>query len=129
MKQLLIILFTLFLLPSDIIGQREWEHILYRWDNFGEVWKEFGDKATHPVYRGHIRDGRPNGQGFLISPDGWKYEGNWFDGYPNGQGTHTFHDGSKIVGEWSIGRLLKGIGYDKKGNVYSKYMNGKELIH
>ena len=42
--------------------------------------QEFGDKNTQPRYKGQIKDGKPNGNGVLISTNGWKYFGSWKNG-------------------------------------------------
>jgi len=58
-------------------------------------------------------------------PDGGKYVGKFKDGMRNGQGTYTFSDGKKYVGEWKDGGSWNGTTYDKNGNIYLKYVNGK----
>ena len=67
----------------------------------------------------------PNGQGSRTLPDGEKFVGEFKDGKPNGQVTFTFPDGIKYVGEWKDGLKWNGIVYDKNGNFYVKYVNGK----
>jgi len=37
------------------------------------VWKGFGDKDTHRVYKGEWKNGKPNGLGVMTYPDGHKY--------------------------------------------------------
>ena len=92
MKHLLIIL-SILLLSSPIFGD---SHKLFRFDssldsrsslsiiNYGEtlygwgeypdyVWKGFGDKETHPKYKGNVENGVPNGLGYLIYPYGSRY--------------------------------------------------------
>ena len=47
----LLILISLLLLSSPVIGNNHKGETLYRWDNpsgDGYVWKGFGDKETHP---------------------------------------------------------------------------------
>ena len=44
------------------------------------VWKGFGDKETHPKYKGQVKDGKPNGLGVIIYTDGSKYVGRWKNG-------------------------------------------------
>jgi len=153
MKHLLIIL-SLLLLTSPVIGDNHKGETLYRWENpsgDGYVWKGFGDKETHPIYKGDVKDWKPNGLGYLIYPDGGKYVGSWKDGKQNGQGTFTFSLGSMYVGEWKYGKqngqgtytlknLSKYVGefkdglpwnvtqYDKNGNIKGKYLNGGKRV-
>ena len=80
MKHLLIILSFLFL-SSPVIGDNHKGETLYRWDtSSGFVWKGFGDKETHSVYKGEVENGVPNGLGFLIFSGGEKYVGSWRNG-------------------------------------------------
>ena len=145
MKHLLIIL-SILLLSSPVIGDNHKGETLYRWDNpsgDGYVWKGFGDKETHPVYKGDVKNGKPNGVGEMTYPDGgeyvgeWKdgkkhgqgtdkpfwgvYVGEWKDGKYNGLGTQTFDDGGKYVGEWKDGK--------KHGQgIYTKSWNEEKYV-
>ena len=88
MKHLLIILISILLLSSPVIGDNHKGETLYGWKtSSGYQWKIFGDKDTHPVYKGDVENGKPNGQGTHTTPEGYKYEGEWKDGEINGQGT------------------------------------------
>ena len=90
MKHLLIIL-SFLLLSSPVIGNNHKGETLYLWEtSSGKVWKGFGDKETHSVYKGDVENGKPNGVGILISPMGGKYVGGWKNGVRNGKGTTTF---------------------------------------
>ena len=83
MKHLLIILIPILLISSHVFGD---SHKLFRFDssldsrsslsiiNYGEilygwgeypdyVWKGFGEKETHPKYKGKVENGVPNGLG------------------------------------------------------------------
>ena len=101
MKHLLIILISILLLSSPVIGDNHKGETLYRWKTFpGYVWKGFGDKETHPIYKGDVENGKYNDQGTFTWSDGHKYVGEWKDGKRNGQGTFTYTDGSMYVGEW-----------------------------
>jgi len=128
MKHSLIILISLLLLSSPVIGNNHKGETLYRW---GECCKEdykwmgFGDVETNPVYGGQVKDGKPNGLGFLISPDGWKYVGSWENGKYQGQGKTIFSDGSKYVGEYKNGSMRNGTFYNKNGEIFMKFLNGK----
>ena len=76
-------------------------------------------------YVGEYKDGKKHGQGTLTIPDGGKYEGEWKGGKKNGQGTWTYYNGDKYVGEFKDDELWNGTTYDKNGNIYLKYVNGK----
>ena len=151
MKHLLIIL-SILLLSSPVIGDNHKGETLYRWKNpsgDGYVWKGFGDKETHPKYKGDVKNGKPNGLGILIYygggkyvgewkngrphgqgtgtlPDGRKYVGEYKDGKRHGQGTYTHHDGRKFEGEWKDGEVWNGIVYDSKQNIIETWLNGLE---
>ena len=105
MKHLLIILISILLLSSPVIGDNHKGETLYQWGECCSdyVWKGFGDKETHPVYKGDVKDGKPNGLGFLIYPSGTKYVGSWGNGKENGQGTITTQEGTKYKGKWKDG--------------------------
>ena len=62
MKHSLIIILSLILLSSPVIGEET--GILYLYEgSSGILWKEFGDKETNPIYKGDIENGKPNGVG------------------------------------------------------------------
>ena len=125
MKHLLIII-SFLLLSSPVIGDNHKGETLYLWEtSSGWVWKGFGDKDTHRVYKGEVENGVPNGLGIDISPYGSKYVGEWKDGKIHGQGTLTLPDGQKYVGDWKDRNLWNGIKYDKNGNITKKYVNGE----
>ena len=73
MKHPLIILISILLLSSPVIGNSHKGETLYLWKNHsgdGFVWKGFGDKDTHTVYKGEVDEsGKPNplGSPFFIS--------------------------------------------------------------
>ena len=103
MKHLLIILISFLLLSSPVIGDNHKSGTLYRWGKYTDnVWKGFGDKYTHSVYKGTVKNGKPNVQGTETLSDGRKYEGEWKGDIP-----------------WN------GTGYDKNGNITTKVVNGK----
>jgi hypothetical protein len=104
MKHLLLIILSILLLSSPVIGDNHKGETLYGWiTSSGEVWKGFGDKDTNPVYKGDIENGVPNGQGTFTTTNGDKYVGEWKNGKRNGQGTYTYPSGSKYVGEYKDG--------------------------
>ena len=109
MKHLLIILISFLLLSSPVIGDNHKGETLYRWgENPDYKWMGFGDKDTHPVYQGQVKDGKPNGLGVIIYPDGiWK-------------------GGNKYVGEWKNGKHWNGTS-EKDGKIEKKVVNGKYI--
>jgi len=126
MKHLLIIL-SILLLSSPVIGDNHKGETLYRWETTsGVVWKGFGDKDTNPKYKGDVENGKPNGFGFLIFTNGDKYVGEWKNGKKHGQGTETWSSGWKYVGEWREGKPWNITIYGKSGIIILKYVNGKE---
>ena len=103
MKHLLIILISILLLSSPVIGDNHKGETLYRWGKYPDyVWKGFGDKDTHPVYKGEVENGEPKGKGI-----------------------ETFPNGEKYVGEFKDGKLWNGTNYDKEGNILGKYTIGE----
>ena len=88
-------------------------------------WMGFGDKETHPKYQGQVKDGKPNGLGVLIYPNGSKYVGSWDNGEEL-KGTFTHFLGTKYVGSWNKGKWWNGILYDEYGKIYSKYDEGED---
>ena len=107
MKHLLIILISFLLLSSPVIGNSHKGETLYRWGECCKEdykWRGFGDKETHPKYTGDVKNGKPDGLGFMT--------------YPNG---------SKYVGEWKDGKSWNGTLYDKNGNILYKIVNGKHI--
>ena len=70
MKHLLILL-SILLLSSPVIGDNHKGEILYGWGKCCDfVWKGFGDKETHSKYTGDVGNGVPNGFGIMIFPNG-----------------------------------------------------------
>ena len=150
MKHLLILLISILLLSSPVIGYNHKGETLYGWITSSSTleWKRFGDKETHPIYKGDVENGKPSGLGVITFPDGskfvgeykdgekngqgtftfsWggKYEGEFEDGIKHGQGTYTLPNGSKFVGQWRENKSWNGKEYDKKGNIIGKYVNGE----
>ena len=101
MKHLLILI-SLLLLSSPLFGDNHKGETLYGWGEYPEiVWKGFGEKETHFVYKGEVENGVPNGLGILIYPSGGKY-----------------------VGEWKDGEIWNGTYNNKKGYILIKWVNG-----
>ena len=90
----------------------------------GKVWKGFGDKDTHRVYKGEWKNEKLNGLGVMTYPDGHKYVGEWKNGKRNGQGTFTFPNGNKGIGEFRENKPWNITEYDKYGNIIGKFVNG-----
>lgn len=150
MKHLLILI-SILLLSSPVIGDNHKGETLYLWKtSSGELWKGFGDKETHSVYKGDVNNGVPNGlgvliypderkyvgefkngkyhgQGTLTSPNGNKYEGEWKNDEYHGQGILSFSDGGKYVGEQVRGLPENGTYFDKNGNIIYKWVNGRMI--
>ena len=69
MKHLLILLISILLLSSPVIGNNHKGETLYLWEtSSGEVWKGFGDKETHSVYKGDVENGVPYWSWFYNFP-------------------------------------------------------------
>ena len=124
MKHLLIIL-SILLLSSPVIGDNHKGETLYR---LGECcpykWMGFGDKETQPKYQGQVKDGKPDGLGVLIYPNGVRYVGSWKNGGRNGRGILSNNNGYKWVGDWKDNKRWNGTEYDN-GEIVGKRVNGK----
>jgi len=149
MKHLLIIL-SILLLSSPVIGNSHKGETLYLWETSSSfLWKGFGEKGTHNVYKGDVENGEPNGVGIMTNTDGSKYVGEWKNGKRHGQGTFTWSDGDRYLGEWKNGKkhgkgklTLNSIGvdkfvgewkngetwnvkgYNKNGHIFIRFVNG-----
>ena len=99
--------------------------VLFLWEiTSGEVWKSFGDDETQQKYKGEIKEGKPEGWGIALFPDGTKYMGQWHDGKQHGQGTFIFTSGEKMTGEWRENKEWNLTKYDINGEIITKYANG-----
>ena len=77
MKHLLILLISILLLSSPVIGQEI--GVLYQYEtSTGIKWETFGDGKVQPKYKGEIKNGKMHGLGVLTYP----------------------YDGKSILGEW-----------------------------
>ena len=134
----IILIYFLLLLSSLVIGEETLPfnsskgETLYKWGEYPDYkWMGFGDKDTQPRYQGQVKDGKPNGLGVIIYPDGSKYVGGWENGLFNGQGIYTKSNGTKYVGSWKIidgaTSHWNGRYYDEDGFIKYKWVNG-ELI-
>ena len=126
MKHLLIIL-SILILSSHVIGDSKTSETLYEWKTASGIqWREIRDKDIHAKYKGDVEIGKRHGVGTLVYPDGNKYVGEFMNGLFHGQGIYTIaSDGYSYIGEYRIGSLWNGTSYDKDGKIYKKYVNGK----
>jgi hypothetical protein len=128
MKHSLLILISLLLLSSPVIGDNHKGETLYRWENpsgDGYVWKKSGEKETHPKYKGEVKDRKPNGLGVIIYSDGSMYVGRWKNGIRDGQGSQIHKGGGKYSGSWKNGSWWNGKQIDPNGNIIRMVVNGK----
>ena len=66
MKHLLIIV-SILLLSSPVIGESKTSETLFEWKtSSGIQWREIGDKDFNAKYKGDVLIARPNGVGTLI---------------------------------------------------------------
>ena len=70
--------------------------------------------------KGHFQDGKLNGQGEGIYPNGDSYSGGHKDNYRHGFGTYTNPDGDKYVGEFKDGK--------RNGQGTFTYPNGDKYV-
>jgi len=105
MKNLLIILISILLLSSPVIGQET--GVLYQYEtSSGIQWKTFGDGKVQPKYKGEIKKGKMDGLGVLTYP----------------------YDGKSIVGEWKNGKEWNTKHTKKDGTLIGKFENGKWIV-
>jgi hypothetical protein len=71
--------------------------------------------GTDRKYIGEFKDGKRDGNGTLINPDGSKYIGQWKNGLPDGKGSETWMDGTKYSGKFKAG---KKIGHGEGSLIY-----------
>jgi len=144
-KHLLILLISILLLSSPVIGEET--GVLYLWENGTKYMGEWKDGKKHgqgtytsgkgegegDKYVGEFKGGFKNGHGKYIWSNGDEYVGEFKDDKPNGQGTYTWSDGDKYVGEFKDGKKHgQGTWTSIKGYKYvgewreNKSWNGKE---
>ena len=101
-KHLLLIILSILLLSSPVIGDNQKGESLYKWKTASGIkWIEIGDKDFHAKYIGDVMIGKPHGIGTVVYPDGNKYVGEWMNGLFHGQGIYTIaSDGYSYVGEY-----------------------------
>ena len=126
MKHLLLILISLLLLSSPVIGNSHKGETLYLWGKYPDYkWMGFGDEEAQPKYQGQVKDGKPNGLGVIIYTDGSKYVGRWKSGIREGQGSQIHKGGGKYSGSWKNGSWWNGKQIDSNGNITRMVVNGK----
>jgi hypothetical protein len=57
------------------------------------------------VFRGEMKDGKPNGRGVLVEKDGLMYDGEFFDAKKEGRGIMITAEGEKLVGSFRDAKL------------------------
>ena len=79
---------TFFFISLTAFAQSADTGILYLWElSSGKVWKNFGDEKTQQIYKGEIKNQKPEGLGIMLFPDGTKYMGMWKVGKKHGHVT------------------------------------------
>ena len=88
---------------------------------------ESGKNKNVWKYEGKIKNGLPNGQGIINTPDGKKYLGELKEWKHHGQGTFTTTDGERCSWEWNNGkRTIQGIEtYSGGGKDEGEWKDGK----
>jgi len=109
MKNLLIILISILLLSSPVIGQET--GVLYQYEtSSGIKWKTIGNEKVQPKYEGEIKNGDM-----------------WF--ILHGLGVITFpFDGKSIIGEWKNGKEWNTKHTKKDGTLIGKFENGEWIV-
>lgn len=61
------------------------------------------------LYKGDIADGKRDGFGIQIFPNGYKYTGEWKKNYAHGKGKLDYTDGTYYEGEFKQNKIIEGI--------------------
>lgn len=57
------------------------------------------------TYEGDYVNGKKDGEGTFVWPDGSVYQGEWKNDMRHGEGTYTWPDGDSYTGEWENNRI------------------------
>ena len=130
MKKGAINLLKFFFISFTAFAQSTDTGILYLWElSSGKVWKKFGDEKTQQIYKGEIKNQKPEGLGIMLFPDGTKYMGMWRFGKKHGQGTLTMSDGEKKSGVWKENKEWNIIKYDTLKKTHREvYCSYKKMV-
>jgi hypothetical protein len=82
---------------------------------------------VHSVFKGVLRNGRPEGEGALLVRNGDYYTGQWVDGAMHGRGILRFANGDRYDGDFVAGQM-HGVGKyaSTDGSVYfGEFRNGR----
>ena len=80
---------------------------------------DYDRRFTYSVFKGVLKNGRPDGEGSLAVRTGLSYTGHWADGEMDGRGVLRFENGDKYEGDFVAGRM-HGVGKytSTDGSVY-----------
>merc|ERR1712183_319364 len=75
--------------------------------------------SCEKIYTGHFKDGRPDGEGVMEYPEGWRYEGHFKNGKFDGQGKFVWGPDNYFEGVFADGEMTgEGVYYVAGGGVY-----------
>eukprot|EP00092_Neocalanus_flemingeri_P017404 GFUD01018826.1.p1 GENE.GFUD01018826.1~~GFUD01018826.1.p1 ORF type:complete len:479 (-),score=119.91 GFUD01018826.1:155-1591(-) len=75
--------------------------------------------SCEKVYTGHFKAGKPDGEGVMDYPEGWRYEGHFVDGKFDGHGKFTWGPDNYFEGEFLNGEMTgNGLYYLAGGGLY-----------
>jgi hypothetical protein len=83
-------------------------------------------RFTYSVFKGVLKNGRPDGQGALVVRTGLSYTGQWLDGEMHGRGLLKLANGDRYEGDFIAGKM-HGVGKysSTDGTVYfGEFRNG-----
>jgi hypothetical protein len=80
---------------------------------------DYDRRFTYSVFKGALKNGRPEGEGNLAVRTGMTYTGQWRDGEMHGRGVIRFANGDKYEGDFIAGKM-NGVGKytSTDGSVY-----------
>jgi len=75
--------------------------------------------SCEKTYTGYFKSGKPDGEGVMEYPEGWRYEGGFKDGHFDGNGKFTWGPDNYYEGEFSNGEMTgNGLYYLAGGGLY-----------